>query len=150
MTHAPLPGVAWGAASTGQRQACPHRSIRAVANAPRTVQVLVDGLPLAVEVQLPAERLPGPVETAAYYVVAEALTNSVKHSAGAAARVSGAVRDGRLVVTVADDGPGGARAEEGGGLDGLRDRVEALGGRLRLESPQGGGTLVEAELPCGS
>lgn len=114
------------------------------------VEVLVDGLPLAVEVRLPVERLPGPVESAAYYVVAEALTNTSKHAAGAAARVCGDVRDGWLVVTVTDDGPGGAVVDEGGGLDGLRDRAEALGGRLRLESPRGGGTLVEAELPCGS
>jgi signal transduction histidine kinase len=114
------------------------------------VDVLVDGLPLTVDVDLPSQRLPGPVETAAYYVVAEALTNSVKHAPGARAAVSYAVRDGRLTVCVRDDGAGGAEVQQGGGLDGLRDRVEALGGRLRVASTPGAGTVVEAVLPCGS
>jgi signal transduction histidine kinase len=89
------------------------------------------------------------VETAAYFVVAESLTNVAKHARGAAARVS-VRRDGeRLVIEVADDGPGGADAA-GGGLTGLRHRVEALDGSLAVTSPVGEGTIVHAELPCAS
>ena len=90
------------------------------------------------------------VETAAYFVVAEALTNVAKHAGGATARVrverSASGED--LVLEIADDGPGGADAD-GGGLSGLRARVEALDGTLTVTSPPGGGTVVRAELPCG-
>jgi signal transduction histidine kinase len=88
------------------------------------------------------------VETAAYFVVAEALTNVAKHARGAAARVR-VRRDGDvLVIEVEDCGPGGADPH-GGGLTGLRHRVEALDGTLRVTSPPGGPTTVRAELPCG-
>jgi signal transduction histidine kinase len=104
-----------------------------------TAQVEVDG-------RLDA-RLAPVVETAAYFVVAEALTNVVKHAPGAAARVT-LTRDGAmLVVEVADNGPGGADPS-GGGLTGLRQRVEALDGRLDVHSPAGEGTVVWAVLPC--
>ena len=93
------------------------------------------------------ERLAPVVETAAYFVVAEALTNVVKHAPGAAARVT-LSRDGAmLVVEVTDNGPGGADPE-GGGLTGLRQRVEALDGRLDVHSGAGDGTVVWAVLPC--
>jgi len=88
------------------------------------------------------------VETAAYFVVAEALTNVAKHAGGAAARVSAQRVGDDLVVTIADDGPGGAD-RDGGGLSGLRARVEALDGTLTVTSPPGGGTTIRAELPCG-
>ena len=88
------------------------------------------------------------VETAAYFVVAEALTNVAKHAGGAAARVR-VQRDGDdLVIEIADDGPGGADPD-GGGLTGLRHRVEALDGTLTVTSPPGAGTTIKAELPCG-
>jgi signal transduction histidine kinase len=87
------------------------------------------------------------VETAAYFVVAEALTNVAKHAGGAAARVRVLRAGEQLVIEVADDGPGGARPD-GGGLTGLRHRVEALDGTLTVTSPLGGGTTVRAELPC--
>src|SRR4051794_1173731 len=97
----------------------------------------------------PGPRVPPAVESAAYFVVAEALTNAVKHSAATRLTVE-ISRDGDLlVVQVADDGVGGADAG-GNGLSGLRKRVEALDGSLRIASPRGGPTLLHAELPCGS
>jgi signal transduction histidine kinase len=103
----------------------------------------------AVTVDADPDQRPLPVvETAAYFVVAEALTNVAKHGAGAAARVRVQRVGDQLVVTVADDGPGGADPN-GGGLTGLRHRVEALDGTLTVTSPPGGGTTVHAELPCG-
>jgi signal transduction histidine kinase len=94
------------------------------------------------------DRLPEPVEVATYYVVAEALTNVAKYARASAARVSVERADGELLVTVADDGIGGADGTAGSGLRGLADRVEALGGRLELRSPAGSGTTVRARLPC--
>ena len=88
------------------------------------------------------------VETAAYFVVAEALTNVAKHAGGAAARVRVFRAGDDLVVEIADEGPGGANPA-GGGLTGLRHRVEALDGTLTVTSPAGGGTTIRAELPCG-
>jgi PAS domain S-box-containing protein len=93
-------------------------------------------------------RLPAPVEAAAYYVVAEALTNVAKYARASEARIDVRRDDGRLVVEVADDGVGGADASKGSGLRGLADRVEALGGRLEVSSPAGGGTTLRATLPC--
>jgi signal transduction histidine kinase len=106
--------------------------------------------PLPVELRVAIDRrLPEPVEAAAYYVVAEALANVHKH-AGASRVVVDAKADERsLVIAVVDDGVGGAD-EEGLGLRGLADRVEALGGRLTLDSPPGGGTRLRAEMPDGS
>lgn len=89
------------------------------------------------------------VETAAYFVVAESLTNVVKHSPGASATVRLRVERDRLHVFVHDDGRGGA-IPDGGGLSGLRSRVEALDGTLTIESPLNGGTTIHAELPCAS
>jgi signal transduction histidine kinase len=92
-------------------------------------------------------RLPEQVEVTAYYVIAESLTNAAKHARAAAVTVRAEVADDRLVVTIRDDGVGGADLARGTGLIGLRDRVEALSGVLRLESPPGAGTTLRAELP---
>jgi signal transduction histidine kinase len=94
-------------------------------------------------------RLPAPVETAAYYVVSEALTNAAKHSRASEVGVAATCQDGLLAVEVADNGVGGAARGNGSGLRGLADRVEALGGRLRVSSPPGKGTTLRAEFPCG-
>jgi signal transduction histidine kinase len=99
---------------------------------------------IAVEVE---GRLPEPVEAAAYYVVAEALTNAAKYSNASEIEVTIDRADGVTRIAVADDGIGGARARRGSGLSGLADRVEALGGRLVLDSPEGAGTAVRAEIP---
>jgi PAS domain S-box-containing protein len=93
------------------------------------------------------ERLPEPVEVAAYYVVAEALTNAAKHAQASVVRVDAEVLDGDLRVSVQDDGLGGADSASGSGLVGLIDRVEALGGKLTLNSPRGGGTTLRIDLP---
>jgi PAS domain S-box-containing protein len=94
-------------------------------------------------------RLDSSVESAAYFVVSEALTNVMKHAHASRAQVTLEPRDASLLLEVRDDGRGGATIDAGGGLRGLSDRVAALGGRLRLESPSGGGTVVCVELPCG-
>ena len=104
-----------------------------------TVPVEVNGLP--------SERLPEPIEAAAFYVVAESLTNVAKYASAQSARVDLARDDGRLVVEVSDDGIGGADSAKGSGLRGLTDRVEALGGTLHVSSEKGRGTTVRAELP---
>ena len=97
----------------------------------------------------PGERLPPAIERAAYFVVAESLANVAKHS-GATRCDVGLRRDAdRLVVEVRDDGSGGAAITPGGGLAGLRDRVEALDGSLSVSSPPGGPTIVHVELPLG-
>jgi PAS domain S-box-containing protein len=104
-------------------------------------------LPVAISVAL-EDRLPEPVEAAAYYVVAEALTNAAKYANASEVRVQISRSDGLARIEVADDGVGGAGARRGSGLRGLADRVEALGGRLVLDSPMGAGTTVRAEIPA--
>jgi signal transduction histidine kinase len=94
------------------------------------------------------ERPPPVVETAAYFVVAESLTNVAKHAPEASARVRLGRADGVVLVEVSDDGPGGADSR-GAGLTGLRHRAEALDGTLTVVSEPGGGTTIRAELPCG-
>jgi PAS domain S-box-containing protein len=95
------------------------------------------------------DRLPPPMEAAAYYIVAEALTNASKHARASRVRVVVRRSDGTALVEVSDDGVGSADQSKGSGLRGLRDRVEALGGELGLESPDGAGTTLTARLPCG-
>jgi signal transduction histidine kinase len=106
--------------------------------------------PLPVTLDVSDDRLSPQVEATAYYVVCEALANVVKHARATRASVSAQRRNGMLVVEVDDDGIGGARPDDGSGLRGLTDRVEALGGRLRIESPVGGGTRIVGEIPCAS
>ena len=100
-------------------------------------------LELSIDVRLAAQ-----VETAAYFVVSEALTNAVKHSHASEVRIAVSHSERMLRVEISDDGIGGAAAGGGSGLRGLADRVEALGGRLAVSSPPGRGTTVRAELPC--
>jgi signal transduction histidine kinase len=110
-------------------------------------------VPLTLTVEIDG-RLPEPIEVAAYYVVCESIANIGKHARATSAAVLVARRvkhqDSALVVEVVDDGVGGADTEGGSGLRGLADRVEALGGRLRIWTPVGGGTRVRAEIPCAS
>jgi signal transduction histidine kinase len=111
-------------------------SIAARASVPVRLGVEIDG------------RLPEQVEVAAYYVVAESLANIGKHAKATKATAAIVRANGQVVVEVVDDGIGGADTERGSGLRGLADRVEALGGRLRVWTPVGGGTRVRAEIPC--
>jgi signal transduction histidine kinase len=106
--------------------------------------------PFPIDLDVLEGRLPPRVEATAYFVTCEGLANVTKHAQATKASVSIARRNGLLAVEIADDGVGGARPLESSGLSGLADRVEALGGRLRVESPAGGGTRIFAEIPCES
>jgi signal transduction histidine kinase len=110
------------------------------------VEALASRMPVAVENDVSVGRLPAAVEATAYFVVAEALTNVAKHARVKRAAVMARFEDGTLQIQVRDDGVGGARPD-GSGLLGLRDRLAALDGRLRVESPLDGGTLIAADVP---
>jgi signal transduction histidine kinase len=114
------------------------------------VRTLAQHTPLPVAVHTTAERLPPHVETAAYFVVAEALANVTKHAHASSASVTIERRDTRVTIEVRDDGVGGAERDGSSGLRGLADRVGALDGELSIESPRGAGTRLVAEIPCGS
>jgi signal transduction histidine kinase len=119
----------------------------------RGLEAALDGLarraPLPVELeQTPAERLPDQVESAAYFVVAEALTNVAKYAEATHASVNVRRQNGQVLVEVSDDGVGGADPATGSGLHGLLDRVSAVGGRLEVDSRPGEGTTIRASLPC--
>ena len=112
------------------------------------VETLASRVPVPVEiVEIPDERLPEPVEAAAYYLIAEALTNVAKYAHASTVRVRVDATDASVVVAVSDDGVGGADPATGSGLRGLADRVEALGGSLEVVSPPGAGTSLRAEIP---
>jgi signal transduction histidine kinase len=114
------------------------------------LSALAHRAPVPVEIEdVPEERLPEPVEAAAYYLIAEAITNVAKHAQASHVAVSVRRDDARVLVQVADDGVGGADPGAGSGLHGLADRVEALHGHLRVDSPAGGGTRLEARIPVG-
>ncbi len=114
------------------------------------LESLSDRTPLPVELDVGEGRLPEQVEATAYFVACEALANVVKHAGASHASISARRRNGVLIVEVRDDGVGGASVWSGSGLRGLGDRVEALGGRLTVESPPGRGTRVVGEIPCES
>jgi signal transduction histidine kinase len=103
-------------------------------------------VPVVLDVRLPGG-VAESVEVAAYYVVAETLTNTTKHAEASRIDVTVELRDGRLWVCVRDDGVGGADPARGSGLEGLKDRIEAFGGTMTLDSPSGGGTTLVAQLP---
>jgi signal transduction histidine kinase len=122
---------------TGHGLAVALEQVGALAPVPVRLNVSVD------------ERLQEQVEVAAYYVVTESLANVAKHAHATSVTVDVARTADGVCVEVVDDGIGGADTERGSGLRGLADRVEALGGRLRIWTPEGGGTRVRAEIPCG-
>jgi signal transduction histidine kinase len=125
-----------------------HPAVLTDRGLPAALATLAGRSPVPVEVSaIPEQRLPSTVEAAAYYVVAEALTNVAKYANATHATVAVERRNGHAVIEVADDGIGGADPERGTGLRGLVDRVSALDGRLRIESPPGAGTRLRAELP---
>jgi len=112
------------------------------------VAALADRATVPVEVvEVPAERLPEPVEAAVYYVLSEALTNVTKYARASEVRLRVTAGEAAVVVEVSDDGVGGADPTAGSGLQGLTDRVEALGGTLEVVSPAGAGTSLRAEIP---
>jgi signal transduction histidine kinase len=125
-----------------------HPAVLASGGLRPALRALARRSPVPVRVNVLAEqRLPEHVEVSAYYVVAEALTNAAKHARASAVTIRVEVAGDLLRVAVTDDGAGGAVVGGGTGLVGLKDRVEALGGRLRLDSPDGSGTSLTAELP---
>lgn len=107
-------------------------------------------LPTRLELGASEASLPAMVASTAYFVVAEGLTNALKHASAAHLSVSLTQTRTHLVVEVSDDGVGGACTESGSGLRGLADRLDTLAGSLRVESPSGAGTRLVAELPCAS
>jgi len=114
------------------------------------LEALVARSPMPVRLSaVPIDRLPTPVENTAYLFVSDALANAVRHAGASSAAVEVDLREGTLIITVSDDGAGGATIGRAGGLEVLSDRVAALEGHLELDSPPGGGTRLRAELPCG-
>jgi signal transduction histidine kinase len=111
--------------------------------------VLAKDLSLPVEIKISDDRLPERVAVAVYFVCAEALTNVAKHAAAAHVAVAVTSSEGRVLVEIEDDGTGGADPARGSGLRGLADRVETLGGTLRVQSTPGRGTRLAAEIPLG-
>jgi signal transduction histidine kinase len=113
------------------------------------VEALANRAPLPVELgNMPSERIPEQIELAAYFVVSEALTNVAKYASASQATVAVTKANGTLTVEVSDDGVGGADIERGSGLRGLAARLEAIEGRLQVESGSGRGTTVRASIPC--
>ena len=111
------------------------------------IRTLVARVDMPVSVEVTAERLPAALEATAYFIVAEALTNTIKHAHARSAHVAAIVDQGVVRLVIRDDGVGGARSDGGSGLLGLRDRVAALNGELRIQSAPGEGTVVAATLP---
>ena len=110
--------------------------------------VLASPVPVEMTMELPRERLPAPVESAAYFAVAEVITNMIKHSGARLCWVVGREANGLLSIVVGDDGGGGADPEKGSGLRGIERRLEAFDGTVQIASPSGGPTIVTMELPC--
>lgn len=127
-----------------------HPAILSKGGLAPAIKTLARRSPVPVELDVDVDgRLPEPVEVAAYYVIAEALTNAAKHARAEVVVVAAAVEAGLLKLTVTDDGVGGATPGGGSGLVGLRDRVEALSGQLSVSSAVGEGTTVTASIPVG-
>ena len=125
-----------------------HPAVLAERGLAPALKALARRSPIPVDLQVRAdERLPNHVEVSAYYVIAEALTNAAKHSRASAVSVEVEAAGEVLRVAVRDDGAGGADLARGTGLVGLKDRVQALGGRIFLDSRPGAGTSLQAELP---
>src|SRR3954449_7440954 len=128
-----------------------HPAILTDRGLPAAVEALAARAPVPVDVEeMPPDRLPAAVEAAAYFVVAESLTNVAKYAGAEHAMVRVGREDGYAVVEVSDDGVGGADPTAGSGLRGLADRLAALDGRLEVQSPPGGGTVVRANIPCST
>jgi signal transduction histidine kinase len=126
-----------------------HPAILTEEGLPAAVESLADRSPLPVRIAADFDtRLPEPTETAAYFVVSEALANVAKYAHASRAQVELSRCNGTLRVEVVDDGVGGADPARGSGLRGLADRVSAMRGSFAVETPPGGGTRVLAEIPC--
>jgi signal transduction histidine kinase len=125
-----------------------HPSVLTDRGLPAAVSSLVDRANIPISAAVADKRYPQPVESAAYFVVSEALANIAKHADANTATITVAPANGRLVIEVSDDGQGGAKPASGTGLQGLADRVGALDGQLAVRSSPGAGTTIRAEIPC--
>jgi signal transduction histidine kinase len=126
-----------------------HPSVLTDEGLAAALETLARRAPFAVTIAAtPTGRLAAPVEAAAYFVTSEALANVAKHAHASCVTVAVRTTDRQLVVDISDDGVGGANDTVGSGLVGLRDRVEALNGSMRIDSPRGEGTHLHAEIPC--
>jgi len=124
-----------------------HPRVWAARGLQEAVADIARDLPVPVDLKVTTTQLPPSIAAAAYFICAEALTNSAKHAAASCVTAIVASHDGRVFVEVGDDGIGGADALLGSGLRGLADRVETLGGTLHVESLPGRGTRLAAEIP---
>jgi signal transduction histidine kinase len=127
-----------------------HPTILTDAGLAAAVEALAERTPFPVKVAVTEARFPAEIEAAAYYVIAEGLTNIARYAAATEARVEATAKGGRLVVTVTDDGRGGADPSAGSGLRGLVDRLAAIDGELQITSRAGAGTTLTAILPAGA
>jgi signal transduction histidine kinase len=126
-----------------------HPTILTDSGLSAAVEALAERTPFPITTDVTDERFPPPVEVAAYFTIAEGLTNIARYADATEARVAAAVSDGRLIVTVSDNGRGGADPVAGSGLRGLGDRLAAIGGELHVASANGKGTTLTATLPTG-
>jgi signal transduction histidine kinase len=125
-----------------------HPAVLARGGLTPALETLARRSPVPVDLELRTRtRLPAPIEVAAYYVISEALTNIAKHAQASAARITVAVRDDVLELSIRDNGRGGADTNRGSGLIGLTDRVDALDGTIEIASPIGQGTALRVALP---
>jgi PAS domain S-box-containing protein len=125
-----------------------HPAILSAGGLAPALRTLARRSPIPVELDVTTDgRLPQPIEVAAYFVASEALANATKHAQASGIEVSLGLRDRGLLLSIRDDGVGGADSSRGSGLVGLQDRVEALGGTIRIDSPPGGGTSLVVTLP---
>jgi signal transduction histidine kinase len=112
------------------------------------VQSLAEHYTMPIEIDLPAGRFTESAELTAYFVIAESITNAIKHAGAREITVTGTRAGGSLRIEIADDGKGGASASAGTGISGVIDRVRAVGGDVSLESPAGHGTRIKVSIPC--
>jgi signal transduction histidine kinase len=127
-----------------------HPAVLSQAGLGPALESVAERLPVPVALDVPSQRFDPTVESAAYFLACEAMTNAAKHADPTSVRVCVRPAGGRLLVEVLDDGVGGADAASGSGLTGLRDRIAALGGSFAVDSPPGHGTRVTASIPCGA
>jgi signal transduction histidine kinase len=125
-----------------------HPAVLSQAGLGPALESVAERLPVPVSLDVPASRFDPTVESAAYFLACEAMTNAAKHADASSVRVCVRPASGRLLVEVLDDGVGGATPSAGSGLTGLEDRVAALGGTLTVDSPPGQGTRLMASIPC--
>lgn len=125
-----------------------HPAVLSQVGLAQAVQSLADRYTTPVQVDLPPGRLPESAELTAYFVIAESITNAIKHADAGEITVTGTLADDSLRIEIADDGKGGASVSAGTGIRGLIDRVRGVGGDLTVESPAGLGTRIEVRIPC--